>query len=190
MIPNTLFNGSVAFDVSVDVDSLKLDGDFSVVLELKWIRSMTTTVSDKVTFSAAKDGQPPYRVNLDKKGAQADTFNVWAHVFDDKDNFLSDFKLALFNLDFGLLVKDEDTSKGTTSSEASPRPTATRAASTTSSAAGRSTTTTSAATTPATTESGTTASAATPPTSTPNVGLHQVPSFGMLAALLVVSALF
>lgn len=189
MVKNTLFNGSVAFDVSVDIDSLKLAGDFGMELEVKWIRGMTTIASDKLTFSVEKDGQPPYKVNLNKKEAQADTFTIWAHVLDDGAWYLSDFKLALFNLDFGLLVRDEEAGTGMTSSEARPRPTATRAASTTSSSPGRLTVPTSAAITPSRTESGTTASAATPPTSTPNSALHRAPSFGMLAALLISSAL-
>lgn len=186
-VPNTLLGGSAKFDVSIDIDSLKLDGDFSIQLKLDWIKDVQTLATDTLTFSSKEDGQPPYNVNMKKEGVQAESFRIWATVFDGKDRYSKKYSLAVFNLNLLLLTKDDSGNSGKQSSTAGPRQTTSTAVSTNSSSNRPSPTTTSTRTFNA--DDSTTTSSATVPAATTsrNVGMREVPSLGLLVVLLVVS---
>lgn len=187
LVPNTMMAGSANFDVSVDIDSLKLDGDFSIQLQLDWFKATQTIATDTLKFSAKSDGQPPYKVNVKKEGVQADSFRIGATVFDGKERYFRKYSVAVFNLNFLLLIKS-DGGEGESSSSARPRQT-TSTVTPTNSADNRPSPTRTTSHAFSENESTTTSSETVPAsTTTPNAGFHVVPSLGFLLASLLTSA--
>ncbi|KAJ2980943.1 hypothetical protein NQ176_g2330 [Zarea fungicola] len=167
--PSLALGGSALFDISLDIDSLDIKGDFSINLELDWVRQAQTVASDTVTFSLKDNGKPPYRVNATKEDLVADTFHMLATVFDGKEEYTEEFNLGLYNLNFTFLIRNDPTSNGPTSSKASSRPTS----STSSKASSRPTSSTnskaSSPETPGSISSTAFSSSSPPPTTTPTI---------------------
>lgn len=191
--PPSLALGSALFDISLDIDSLDIKGDFSIQLELGWVRQTLPLASDTVTFSLKENGKPPYRVNATKENIVADTFHIAAIVFDGKDVYNKEFSLGLYNLDFTFLIRDNPISNGTTSSKASSHPTSsTSSRASSSQTPGSTSSTASSSSSPSPTSTPTSTNTAndsqltpTAPASTtkPNAGFHLAPSCLALVAL-------
>ncbi|KAJ2970947.1 hypothetical protein NQ176_g7938 [Zarea fungicola] len=100
--PDTLFSGPAAFDVAFDVDSLEFGGNSSISLQLVWKFRTLYVADETITFNAKDNGQPPYKVNVNKTGVSADSISVEAYVLDGGSISTAEFKLGIFNIDFGL----------------------------------------------------------------------------------------